>query len=513
MMQDPATKQADDTSLVRKDINPKKKGSATGQFAQKSAVYIVGNLLEKASLLLLIPLFTRMMSTEEYGFYGAAVALCGVVIPLVDLGLSASLARFIHDYFDDKARLLGYLKSSFWLRIYSSLVSSLFCGIILYVSWNWLFAENPVGKGIVLWIVLFALGTTLVNFACSYFRTTYQAFNFAICRIGQTFLQFAFVLYVLFNVESSAEAILNAQAVGAISAGLLVMGIFYFKNFFRVSDMKLSPLDAKDNLRFGVPLIPHQLGNWLRSASDRVILGRFVSLSNVGLYQLSVNIGNVMSIFVSCIDMAYSPLFYRTRKVKGKDAVFMYRSFNNCYLIIMGILTLSVALFAREIVFLLAPEDYAQAALITPLIVYAIYFQGQYTLVIKPLFFHKKTKIVPVLTLFPGLAGVAANIILLPVFGFMTVVWVNLLVYFITFIVVYVRSNSIEDSGYPIKLGFLTNTLVGVLCIYLTYNTFVPWEINSLVLRIIFIMGLTMLGWFYVIKKEIPFLKENLQFR
>lgn len=500
-----------DAPKVIEAVNSKRSPALEkNQFARKSAVYIFGNLLEKTSQFLLIPLYTRLLSTEEFGFYSAALAFTSVLIPLLDLGISSSLIRFIHEYSDSPNRLLRYLKLSFWQRLSSSFISSVLCAVLLYYSWNFFFRQKPASPAIVLWIVLLPLGTTITEFVCAYYRATYQAVLFVIGKVGQTLLQSILTVIVLFFVSKSTVGIIAAQATGACVGAFCIALVFYIRTVYPARKLAVNLQDIKYNLAYGVPLIPHQIGNWLRTASDRVIMSKYAPMSDVGLYQLASSVANVIGALIMCLDMVYEPLYYRIRRNQKTAYISTVQSYNSFHLVMMGLLCLAIMLFSGELITIIAPPAYAGAAKIAPLVIAAIYLQGQYTLVVKPLFYHKKTKVIPFLTLLPAAAGVLANFLLLPHFGLMAVVWVNLSVYLLTFLAVFFASHKIDNTGYPVVLGIVCNVALLTAALFLTFNPVLIWSIASIGVRMGVLIILLAAGWISVAKNEYAAVKHSL---
>lgn len=475
--------------------------SRVTQFAGRSAVYIFGNLFQKSAQLLLIPLYTRIFSPAEYGFYGAALAVVGVVGPLIDLGISSSMVRFIHEHYDNPARLSGYLKLSFILRIVSVILVSLVCGLLLFWIYPMVLGGADVPASSVFWLILLSVGGVLVDFVCSYFQAMQDAVMFVVGKIGQTILQIVAVLLVLFFFKPNVVNVLAAQAVGSILVGVFILLRFYRKDIAgRQAVIEMS--DLKHNLTYGVPLVPHRIGTWLRSASDRVILSKFLPMAMVGYYQLASSIGNALGVFVSCLDLAFAPIYYRMRKkLDETKCTKIYWSYCTSYLVLMGILCFAIILFSGEIISILAPRQYSIAEKIAPLIVCSIYFQGLYTLSVKPLFYEKRTTVIPVFTLGAGVVGTVANILFTPKFGVMTAAWTTLLMYLATFLGIWFSARRSGNSGFPIIQSAVYGTLLVIVALGITHLGLKTWDILSVGSRLAGVLILLTIALFGIVRR------------
>jgi len=204
-------------------------------------------------------------------------------------------------------------------------------------------------------------------------------------------------------------------------------------------------------------------------------------------------------------------LFYRIRKVEAADKYpHIFYAYIKTYLFGMGAVCLGIILFTPELISILAPSSYNKAVQITPLLIYAMYLQGQYTLVAKNLFYHRKTFIIPFLTLGPGIAGAIANFLLLPHYGFVVAVWVNLFVYLVTFLAVYFVSNRVEATNYSIRWGLVCNVIIFLFSYAFLWYAYDAWDIKLIALRLLVLAAFAALGWFTGIRKDYKYLSGVL---
>ena len=69
---------------------------------KNTGLIAIGNLGAKVLTFLLLPLYTSILSTEEYGTFDFIVALSSFLIPLVSLSMNEAMFRFIIEGGNDR---------------------------------------------------------------------------------------------------------------------------------------------------------------------------------------------------------------------------------------------------------------------------------------------------------------------------------------------------------------------------------------------------------------------------
>lgn len=108
------------------DSKNKPKSSA----AMAGIGYTIGNLLVKGLAFLTIPIFSRLMSTADYGIYNTFMAYSSILTIIVGLALHSSVKNAKYDF---KGRLAEYSSSVVLLIIFNAVL--LLALAICFSSW------------------------------------------------------------------------------------------------------------------------------------------------------------------------------------------------------------------------------------------------------------------------------------------------------------------------------------------------------------------------------------------
>jgi O-antigen/teichoic acid export membrane protein len=416
----------------------------------QSAIYGLGNLLAQAVRFLLVPLYTQLLTPADYAILSVASTVNAVLSVILQFGLRGAITRFHYDYLDDEKERKAYYGTVWIALTLGSLVGALILdwlgrGLFERVFQNVPF--EPYGR-LAIWISFFSMASTIpmVLFRVREQAAYYIAFNvaqFAITTIS-------IVIYV---------AILRQGALGSLRGQLLVSAVFVVPfTVIALRNMRFTFHLRKlvQSLSFGLPMIPHQLSNWALSMSDRLLLTHFVTLEQLGLYDLGYRFGMVLGVILGSINLAWSPFFYRTA-LSEEDAPTIFARLSTYYAIAMYTLGIGLALVSKEVILLVAKPAFASAYRVVPIVVLAFIANGFYYMVINQLFLVKATKRLPVLTLASAALNIGLNLILVPRFGIVAAAWNTVAGYSLLLLLVYYQSHKLYPVPYEYRrLAVLT---------------------------------------------------------
>lgn len=372
-----------------------------------SAVLATGALFGRGLAFLLLPIYTRILSPGDFGILdllGTLAAFAGIVVPLE---ISQALARSLADERDPTARRdIGATALWFTLGAYLLLAAILL----------------PLAPSVAGWM----LGS----------RDLASVF-----RIGVVYLVLSGVLYLLQNqfrweLRSMDYAISSAFAAGASAAASLTFawgfgfglsgflvgmcvgtGLAIAHAGWRLRASFRARMDRRQlvaMLRFSIPLVPAGVAVFVNGFIDRIMIGRLLEVSDVGLYGLGFRLATIASVLSFGFQMAVTPLVYARHADPATPAALarIFRLYVGSSLLLVCVL----AAGAPEWVALLAPPTFAPAvSVVAPLAA---------TAVLAPMYVFfpgaslaRRTSIVMVIQCVGALLNIALNLLLIPRLG------------------------------------------------------------------------------------------------
>ena len=375
----------------------------------RSGTYALSDILKQAINFLLLPLYTAYLSTADYGALSIALAAAAVLEVVYGLGLRSAVGRL---YFDqrDEARvraLVGTL--AIFLAVFGAGLS-----VLLLVAgpalWPLLGQD---GVAFSPYIVLVLLTVPLNNLGLSLVLPLYYA-------RGQALRYAAFSLFS-FSVMTGATVLfvvgLGQGAVGALW-GRWIAALIVLLPTLAILVRNAGPVFERALLRealvFGLPLVPHLISAWALNFSDRILLGHFLPLNDVGLYAAGYQFGLLVSVIITGINNAWTPWYFRVST--GQRNVPVGR-FVNYYVMLIVALGAGTALLAREAVAIMTAPAYHAAWTIVPLVALGYVINGLVARFMDVLLLHKRTGVVPLTTIAAGAANIAFNLVAIPRLG------------------------------------------------------------------------------------------------
>jgi O-antigen/teichoic acid export membrane protein len=277
-------------------------------------------------------------------------------------------------------------------------------------QWSQILTQTPAHANLVriVAVTLYAEGVAIVPLTLIRMQERSGVFvAITITRFAVTIgLSLAFVVALGWGVRGALEA--NA-------ASALVVLVVLLPDYVRALHGRPSWALLREMLAFGLPFFPVILSSWFIEASDRYLLGLFRTHAEVGWYVLGYKVAQVMQVALAAFTMGWAPLRYRIHE--RPDAGEVYRRLTSFYMVAAGMLTVAVAVFAREIVSIISPHSYAPAASIVPLIAAGYALNGLYVLMVTGMGVAKKTAPMAWVVGGAAVANVGINLILIPLWG------------------------------------------------------------------------------------------------
>jgi len=379
-------------------------------FGKDSLVYGIGGIMQRASTLIIVPLYTHLLSIEEYGKLETILVTINIVSLAMGLGMSSSIIRF---YMEDEGcgktgELLG---SAFAVSI---------AGGMLIFSILLAFADSlspllNIGR---LRLTLAAACTS------AFFESIYQLFlsmrrarseptSYVILSLLAGFALVLFTCIILILSERTALMAVygRSMAFGAPAIILLV-------NLFARSKLNISFNKIQEIARFGVPVVFSASAWFVLDASDRYFLAHYSSFGQVAIYSLGSKLGLVLAVFVVWpFQLTYAP--YVFQNLKRPDLKQQMSRLLTYLVAVMASVSIMILIFSRKIIELIAPQSYESSNLVTAWILPAAVMTGIYYWASAQIHIAKGTHYIAATLVITAAVNLGLNYWLIPPLGWL----------------------------------------------------------------------------------------------
>ncbi len=377
--------------------------------------FMACSVLQKGISLFTTPIFTRIMSTEQYGQFTLYSSWLSIIGIFLTLNLQYGTFNTAQIKFGDDRK--AYTSSI------QGLVTCIFgVGMLLFLAFGDFFQEilgmPKVIIGFMLVNIWAQFATSLWLSAC---RFDYKYKSMIAVTLAMTVLGVG--LGLLFVVSSLEKG--YARIFAAITADCLIgIGIFLYnmlrgKRFFVGKYWKFA-------LGFNLPLIPYYLSQVVFNQSDRIMISNMAGVDKAGIYGLAHNIAFLLTFVISALRNAYIPKFYQMIKENdGKQA----KSASSRLLLLVSVLLLLFIFVGPELLLVMGGKEYYEAIWIIPPLVAGVLFEYFTDFSVNVLFFYEKKWMLVISTIGCAALNIILNYFGILAFGYRATAYTTLIAY------------------------------------------------------------------------------------
>ncbi len=436
--------------------------------------FLICGFLQRGISTLTTPVFTRLLSTSEYGQYNVFNSWLSIITVFVTLNLCSGvytqgLVKFEEerDIYSSSLQGLTLTLVLIWTVIYLS----------FYKFWNEVFSLTTVQ---VLAMLLMIWLSSAFNFWAREQRVDFKYQKLIIITILVSLAKpiLGIILVVLADDKVTARilGIALVEVIGYI--GLFMSQMLKGKKFYSRKYWKYA-------LKFNVPLVPHYLSMSVLSGADRIMIERMVGTDEAGIYSLAYSVSLIMTIFNTALVQTIEPWIYKkikTQEVKDISKI-AYPAF-----IFIAVMNAMLMLFAPEIIAIFAPSSYYEAIWIVPPVAMGVYFMFAYNLFAEFEFYYEKTNYIAVATVLGAVANIVLNIIFINIFGYIAAGYTTLVCYILYAIFHYSFMRKICAKKLNNIQPYSTKIILLITLMFMAIGFFILFLYNNYIVRYLFII-------------------------
>lgn len=376
-------------------------------FIRDSAIYAIPSIVSRGLAVILIPLYTRVLSPADFGSFDLFIAFATLVNLTVALEVSQGVARFYSSE-EDAGRKVAYASSAFWFTVfcYAFFLSAALIAnkelSRLIMGRDGMETSFQVG-------VIYIFINGVFYLVQNQFRWEFRSRDYAVVSMLVTIMTAVFAVFLTYVLAWGLYGLLLGMACGALLG--CMYGLWHLRNSFRFQ-FQWSRL--REMLVFSAPLVPSGIAVFITLYIDRLMINHFLSLDDVGLFGIGYRFASMVGLVMVGFQGALTPLIYSNYRDEHtpKQLAIIFRGF----IVFSLLIFLSLSLFASEILYLMTTPDYYPAASIVIFLTPAILLSNMY--IFAPgISIAKKTYLILYINIGGAALNTALNFVLIPKFG------------------------------------------------------------------------------------------------
>ena len=423
------------------------------------AYMFTGSFASKFLSFLLVPLYTSVLTTEEYGICDLIFTSVALLLPLFTLVIYEPMLRFSLEEESDKQQILSIGFSVGFIGFLLLLLISptiLLIGKIRDYYWY-----------CIAYYFVYMLYMCMSYYVRGIGRVRVYTITGVVNTISLLALNILFLLVFKIGIVG--------YLLSHILSNLIAVTVAFFSaKLYQHIDLKRRPSieKAREMLRYSIPLIPNSVSWWISNSSDRYMVSIFAGIAANGIYSVAYKIPTIVNSMATIINAAWQLSAVKDFGSEESKTFYssVYSKFMSVLLIVGGI----VILFTKQIAMVLYRSDFFVAWRIVPILTLAVIFSSMGGFVGTIFTSAKQTKQLMTTTLIGAGANILLNLALIPSYAGYGAAVATLISYFAVFYIRLRQSKNImqfkRETAKDIVSIVLLCVEATIICLDLEYG-------------------------------------------
>lgn len=372
---------------------------------KNTILFTISSFSSKLLVFLLVPLYTSVLTTAEYGIADLITTTSTLLIYIFTLNITDSVLRFAIDQDTDREKYL-----SFGLKIL--IEGSALLGISIFIAYRLqVFSWNNYCY-LFLWLHFFF--NALYQILNNYLRAIDKVKEVAISGIISTIVTIIFNIVLLLIVRISLLGYLISMVAGVVASTIYC--IFSIRiPFNKIFNSKCENSDKKAMLQYSVPLIFNGVAWWINNSIDKYFVVAICGAALNGIYSVSYKIPTILTVFHSIFSQAWNLSAIKEFDKNDEDHFFAntYSTYNAFLVLVCS----ALILFNKFIAHFLFAKDFYIAWESSSILLVSVVFSALSGVLGSIFTAVKDSRIFAVSTVISAIINCILNAILIPLYG------------------------------------------------------------------------------------------------
>lgn len=448
--------------------------------AKATLWFVFCTTIQKGMSLITVPIFTRLMTKEQYGQYSVYTSWLQIFTIITSLRLSWGVfSKGMNKYKEDRDGYTSTMQSLTFM-----ITTTLFLIYLIFHKQVNELTELPT-------FIMVAMFAELMVTPAIDFWTVRKRFEYVYKPVVFRTLAVAFlnafigIIAVLVADEKGYARILTCITVNVCFGSVIfIYNLRKGKTLFKAEYAKFA-------LGFNLPLLLHYISQYVLDQFDRIMIQKMVNIAAAALYSVAYNAGMLIKILTESINNALVPWQYE--KLEKKEIKELDNVLFAVYMLVAGV-AVTFTVFAPEIMKLLADEKYYEAIYVIPPVALGMFFLFMYATFANVEFFYDLNKF----TMYISMAGAVLNVILnyigIKLFGYVAAGYTTLFCYIIFCFghYIYMTKNVKKKTG--LDKVFETKRIVILSAMTLACGVLVVFLYDKVVIRYMVVVVIALIA-------------------
>ena len=455
-------------------------------FLKNLSILTISNFVGKILLFLMLPLYTNILTSDEYGIIDLITTTTQLAIPIFTLCITEAILRYSIDSSNSKKQVLEISLKVFTKGYMILLPISIISHFILKINIIYILIFN-----------IYYIVSSLSSIFTFYFKGLERIKIIGVASVIKVIvlvsLNCLMLLYFKTGIIGYYFSLIMSELINIII--LLI-------------DMKLKPLKLEKNneekqlqsemIDYSKHFVLNSISWWINNASDKYILLLFFNASVTGIYSVSYKIPTIIEFVQNIFAQAWQ--ISAIKEYNDTGAKRFFSNMYNCYNLVLVFTVCFLLIFLKLLAKILFAKEFYIAWMYVPFLLIAILFGALSGFLGSIYAANKDSKMYARSTLVGAIANIILNFALIPKFGSQGAAIATL----ISYILIWVLRLVFMKKYIVLDIDYFKNLLTYFILIIMSICLITMSTINSLVACV--------MGFAFILIVNVSYLKSTFIF-
>jgi len=429
------------------------------ELSKDTAVYGISTILGRFLSFLLVPFYTNVFTTAEYGIFTYLYTILAFMNIVYIYGMDVAFLKY--GSLAEERNQKDYFSTPYLMVFFTSLIAT----VILYFNKDSLniFLDIPASySSLIVYLILILFFDTLSLIPFANLRLKRKSGKFAAIKIVNILINLALNLILILKYHYGIEAVFISNLVASVFSFIALL-----PEILKLLVLRIDKRIFRQMLKFGIPYLPASIAAMMVQMIDVPILRELTNDSTVGIYRANYKLGIFMMLFVSMFQYAWQPFFLNN--AREENAKELFSKVLTFFVVAASIIWAFVTLFIKDLASIeilhgrtLIGKEFLSGIYIVPVVLLAYLFYGMYVNFTAGIYIEEKTKYMPYITGAGALVNVGMNFWLIPLWGYWGAALATLASYLVMAGGLFITVQKFYKIHYEYEKIFLNLLLIGI---------------------------------------------------
>lgn len=391
-----------------------------GKLMGNTLIFAIGSFASKAMVLILMPLYTRVLTDAQFGAADLVSTTANLLTPFVMLSINEAIIRFAMDR--------AYKKE----EVFTVGIQTTLLGILIFGLFSPIMLKIKLISPYVLLIFLYVAAAAIKLICAQFVRSCGWTRLFALDGFLATLTTILFnILYLLVFKWGSTGFILSIISSNVLSVIFLTVTARLWRYVRRSA---LNKDLRRQMIKYSVPIIPTTMFWWITTASDRFVVTYFCGEGVNGIYSASHKLPGLLTIV--------SAVFYQAWQIsamdesgKGEKTEEFYNEVYEYYIALLFLACSGLIMVCRPVISVWLSKNFYDSWMFVPFLAIAEVFSTLVTFLGSFYMVSKQNKTIVLAIGAGAVCNMVLNLILVPKYGALGAAFATVVSYILSFCV------------------------------------------------------------------------------